>query len=336
MSKVIEVVVIGATGFGKFHVLAVIDAALREAYGPHAPIVSRDLSLERGLGGSTTEPSVDTIFHLKERQPGSEPIISTIQVKVDTTAVDTLLARCEQITESVAGHDAAVAELIPGQLAVGSFAHYPLSSAISDTVTLLEDNAVFLAACDACSHHRGWLTWRLLRRRPIRRRGSWCTCPIDSLYATFTPDEKKALLSKAFLHCAGARGRLENACKVIVFIGLCKRLFYLYSQSYSHLTWRPGATQIDLPSTRTLAVPLPEFGIHTSTTLPDSVVTLTATLVGGGRMSSPQTNSTASSPEAFSSRGSHSSPFTSGAGAMWCRRLLVIFAPASAREHGRA
>lgn len=67
MTKVIEIVVIGGTGSGKSHVLELIDKALRDGYGPHVQVVSRDLSLERGLGSPGAEPSVDTIFNLKEQ-----------------------------------------------------------------------------------------------------------------------------------------------------------------------------------------------------------------------------------------------------------------------------
>jgi len=67
MTKVIEIVVIGCVGSGKSHVLELIDKALRDGYGPHVQVVSRDLSLERGLGSPGAEPSVDTIFNLKEQ-----------------------------------------------------------------------------------------------------------------------------------------------------------------------------------------------------------------------------------------------------------------------------
>lgn len=67
MTKVIEIVVIGGVGSGKSHVLELIDKALRDGYGPHVQVVSRDLSLERGLGSPGAEPSVDTIFSLKEQ-----------------------------------------------------------------------------------------------------------------------------------------------------------------------------------------------------------------------------------------------------------------------------
>ncbi|GFM73593.1 hypothetical protein PSCICL_45850 [Pseudomonas cichorii] len=130
MSKVIQVVVIGATGSGKSHALSVIDAALREAYGPHAQIVSRDLSLERSLGGPTTEPSVDTIFHLKERQPGAEPMVSTIKIDVDTSAIDTATGKLEALQGCALSSVGA---------ALGSFSLDPLESAIQSTASMLRD-----------------------------------------------------------------------------------------------------------------------------------------------------------------------------------------------------
>lgn len=67
-SKLIEIVVIGATGSGKSHVLELIDRALRAEYGHHVQIASHDLSCERGLGSPGTKPRVsETIFSLKEQ-----------------------------------------------------------------------------------------------------------------------------------------------------------------------------------------------------------------------------------------------------------------------------
>ncbi len=129
MSKVIQVVVTGATGSGKSHVLSVIDAALREVYGPHAQVVSRDLSLERGLGGPTAAPSVDTIFHLKEQQPGAEPIVSTLKIDVDTSAIDTATGKLEALQG----------------FALGSVGLDPLESAIQSTASMLRDERESLA-----------------------------------------------------------------------------------------------------------------------------------------------------------------------------------------------
>lgn len=121
MSKVIEIVVIGPTGSGKSHVLETIAIALHEAYGMHTQIASRELSQERALGGSSTKPSADTIFSLKERQPSTESITSTLTPDVDTSAIEGKLASFQ------------------------SFKLDPLESAISSTVSLLNDHAVFLA-----------------------------------------------------------------------------------------------------------------------------------------------------------------------------------------------
>lgn len=67
-SKLIEIVVIGATGSGKSHVLELIDRALRAEYGHHVQIASHDLSCERGLGSPGTKPRVsETIFSLREQ-----------------------------------------------------------------------------------------------------------------------------------------------------------------------------------------------------------------------------------------------------------------------------
>lgn len=113
MSKVLEIVVIGAVGSGKSHVLEVIDNALRKAYGPHAQVVSRELSLERDLGSPGAKPDLDTIFHLSERQP--------------------------EVREA----SSPVTEAISAQL--GCVSVYPLESAIREAVGLLNEHAVFLA-----------------------------------------------------------------------------------------------------------------------------------------------------------------------------------------------
>lgn len=113
MSKVLEIVVIGGVGSGKSHVLRVIDNALRQAYGPHAQVVSRELLLERGLGSPGAEPAVDTIFNLMERQPDA--------LEANSTVIEAVSAQ------------------------MSSFPFNPLDSAIRETVGLLHDHAVFLA-----------------------------------------------------------------------------------------------------------------------------------------------------------------------------------------------
>lgn len=113
MSKVLEIVLIGGVGSGKSHVMEVIDNALREAYGPHAQVVSRELSLERGLGSPGKKPALDTIFHLTERQPD--------------------------------GREACRPPIEAASAQLGAMAVDPLESAIRETVGLLNEHAVFLA-----------------------------------------------------------------------------------------------------------------------------------------------------------------------------------------------
>lgn len=69
----IKVLVVGAVGSGKSHVLQVINDALKQAYGPHAQICSHELSQERALGSPGAEPMVaDTVFVLKEQGEARE------------------------------------------------------------------------------------------------------------------------------------------------------------------------------------------------------------------------------------------------------------------------
>ena len=132
MSKLIEIVVVGPVGSGKSHILALIDKALREGYGPHTKIVSRELSQERGLGGPSTEPLADTIFDLKERGPISDSIISRLKVEVDTSHIDAALVKAEALSVATAG-------LESGQAVEGCFVIDPLESAIQSTVSILRD-----------------------------------------------------------------------------------------------------------------------------------------------------------------------------------------------------
>ena len=131
MSKVIEIVVIGGTGSGKSHVLELIDKALRDGYGPHVQVVSRDLALERALGGPGAKPSADTIFSLKERQPGVEPTVSTLKIDVDTSDIDSTLGKLDLLSGAVG-----YAEL--GN-ALRAYTFDPLESAIEVTTRLLTD-----------------------------------------------------------------------------------------------------------------------------------------------------------------------------------------------------
>ena len=67
MTQVIEIVVIGAVGSGKSHVLDVIARALRGTYGVHAQITSHELSVENNLGHELTKSRLaDTVFNLRE------------------------------------------------------------------------------------------------------------------------------------------------------------------------------------------------------------------------------------------------------------------------------
>lgn len=98
MTKVIEIVVIGATGSGKSHVLDVIDRALRNEYGHHVQIASHDLSCERGLGNPGEKPKVaETIFSLKERGVVSGQLVSSLKVEVDTSDIESALSKVEAL-----------------------------------------------------------------------------------------------------------------------------------------------------------------------------------------------------------------------------------------------
>jgi energy-coupling factor transporter ATP-binding protein EcfA2 len=120
MTKVIEIVVIGATGSGKSHVLDVIDRALRAEYGHHVQIVSHDLSYERGLGSPGAKPSVsDTIFSLKERCPTKD-------------AAETMRSRLRGTADEAVTVTAIQSEAM-------SFCLDPLESAIESTVRMLNE-----------------------------------------------------------------------------------------------------------------------------------------------------------------------------------------------------
>lgn len=67
MTKVIDIVVIGASGSGKSHVLEMLSKALQNEYGMHAQITSHELSLEKNLGHQPIKPRIaETIFNLRE------------------------------------------------------------------------------------------------------------------------------------------------------------------------------------------------------------------------------------------------------------------------------
>ncbi|MCE0912054.1 MULTISPECIES: hypothetical protein [Pseudomonas] len=116
MSKVIEIVVVGGVGSGKSHVLELIDKALRDGYGPHVQIVSRELSQERAMGSPGAEPSTDTIFELKERRPAEHSASETLKIEVDTSGIS---ARLDSLQ--------------------GALLADPLESAIASTASLIAD-----------------------------------------------------------------------------------------------------------------------------------------------------------------------------------------------------
>jgi ABC-type lipoprotein export system ATPase subunit len=143
MSNVIEIVVSGEIGSGKTHVLALIDKALRVAYGQHVQIASYDLSTESSMGFVDYKPKVaSTIFSLKERALPANQVTANLKVEVDTAEVDAAIARVEAI-----------------QGCASSFALDPLESAISEAVNLLNGQAVFLAECNLNQVQRAGLTF---------------------------------------------------------------------------------------------------------------------------------------------------------------------------------
>lgn len=93
MTQVIEIVVIGAVGSGKSHVLELIDRALHDEYGRHVQVTSHELSRERYMGSPGTKPKVaETIFNLREQTPASSKL-GELEVSVDTSALTSALER---------------------------------------------------------------------------------------------------------------------------------------------------------------------------------------------------------------------------------------------------
>lgn len=129
MTQVIEIVVIGATGSGKSHVLEVIDRALHSEYGQHVQVASHELSCERFMGSPGTKPSVsNTIFNLREQVPVSSSKAFDMKVSIDASE---LTAAVEKI-EAVHGESV-------------SFALDPLEQAIELTTRVLRDEREHLA-----------------------------------------------------------------------------------------------------------------------------------------------------------------------------------------------
>jgi len=131
MSKttVIEVVVIGAVGSGKSHVLDILAKALRCEYGTHAQITSHELSLEKGLGHELLRPCIThTIFNLREQGSSRSSTSGEMKISVDTSELVSILEK---------------AEAIQGQ--VVSCALDPLEQAIQCTAQVMRDEQSAMA-----------------------------------------------------------------------------------------------------------------------------------------------------------------------------------------------
>ena len=129
MTQVIEIIVIGAVGSGKSHVLDVIARALRGTYGVHAQITSHELSLEKNLGHYPTKPRVaETIFNLREQSDANylEVIARRTLPKIDHLEISTA---------------------VQGEAL--SFALDPLEQAIELTTRVLRDEREHLAQINA-------------------------------------------------------------------------------------------------------------------------------------------------------------------------------------------
>jgi energy-coupling factor transporter ATP-binding protein EcfA2 len=125
MTQVIEIVVMGATGSGKSHVLKVLSKALQNEYGMHAQITSHELSLEKNLGHQPTKPRIaETIFNLRE-----EGGCGSLEVGARRT-----LPRVDHIEESPAIQGAAMRFMLD-----------PLEQAIESTARVLRDEREHLA-----------------------------------------------------------------------------------------------------------------------------------------------------------------------------------------------
>lgn len=97
-TNVIEVVVIGAVGSGKSHVLDTLAKALRWEYGAFAQITSHELSLEEGPGHELLKPCIaDTIFNLREQGSTNASKNGEMKISVDTSELVTILDRAEAI-----------------------------------------------------------------------------------------------------------------------------------------------------------------------------------------------------------------------------------------------
>ncbi|MGH8418027.1 MAG: hypothetical protein ACRER8_12210 [Pseudomonas sp.] len=129
MTQVIEIVVIGAAGSGKSHVLELIDRALRSEYGQHVQVTSHELSRERFMGSPGSKPKVaDTIFNLREQGSSGSSKIGEMKANIDAsepTSADKI-------------------EAIQGEAM--SFMLDPLEQAIESTARVLRDEWEHMSA----------------------------------------------------------------------------------------------------------------------------------------------------------------------------------------------
>ncbi|WP_296257781.1 MULTISPECIES: hypothetical protein [unclassified Pseudomonas] len=123
MTQVIEIVVIGATGSGKSHVLELIDRALHSEYGQHVQVTSHELSLERFMGSPGSKPNVaDTIFNLREKGSRDSSKNGDMKVSIDTSELTSAIDKIEAI-----------------QGEPMSFMFDPLEQAIESTARVMRD-----------------------------------------------------------------------------------------------------------------------------------------------------------------------------------------------------
>lgn len=105
MTQVIEILVIGAVGSGKSHVLELIDRALHDEYGQHVQVAAHELSRERFMGSPGTKPKVaETIFNLREQAPASgkqlksdSPGAIAFKVDIDSSDIDQAIGKAETL-----------------------------------------------------------------------------------------------------------------------------------------------------------------------------------------------------------------------------------------------
>ncbi|WP_282369076.1 hypothetical protein [Pseudomonas sp. PS02290] len=153
MTQVIEVVVIGAVGSGKSHVLELIDRAIHDEYGQHVQVASHELSRERYMGSPGTKPKVsETIFNLREQAPASGNQLNSdpsgtiaFKVDIDSSGIDEAIGKAETL------HSLTSSYLLD-----------PLQQAIDQTARLITDAEGELAI-KLLSHLDTLLAEQLLR-----------------------------------------------------------------------------------------------------------------------------------------------------------------------------